>query len=117
MTEGEAVRFLKKKGFRILATNWRPSHGHGELDIIAREGFALVFVEVRARKEGALIRGALSLDAHKRKTLRQTINVYLGSLRRRNPTQKPPSWRFDVVEVEILAGKRDKMSHFEGVEL
>jgi Holliday junction resolvase-like predicted endonuclease len=39
--EGRAVTFLRGKGYRILAQNWRTALG--ELDIIAEDGAALVF--------------------------------------------------------------------------
>ena len=45
--EGMAVRFLKKCGYKIVARNHRTRSG--EIDIIARDGDTLVFVEVKAR--------------------------------------------------------------------
>lgn len=46
--ESLAVRHLKDQGYEILAQNYRTKVG--EIDIVAREGGALVFVEVKARK-------------------------------------------------------------------
>ncbi|WP_298226357.1 YraN family protein [Gryllotalpicola sp.] len=45
--EDLAVRYLERNGFRIIARNWRGTRG--ELDIIALEGDATVFVEVKTR--------------------------------------------------------------------
>jgi len=45
--EEEACRFLKKKGYEILERNYRTPAA--EIDIVAREGGNLVFVEVKAR--------------------------------------------------------------------
>ncbi len=46
--EEHAARYLESMGYAILARNWRcPA---GEVDIVAREGDALVLVEVRARR-------------------------------------------------------------------
>ena len=45
--ERSAVRLLRRKGFRILARNYRTPQG--EIDIIARDGESIVFVEVKAR--------------------------------------------------------------------
>lgn len=42
-----AAQFLRKKGYRVLKMNYRV-HG-GEIDIICRDGKAVVFVEVKTR--------------------------------------------------------------------
>ncbi len=49
--ERRAAWLLRLKGYVILARNFRPakSHGLGEIDIVARRGRMLVFVEVKAR--------------------------------------------------------------------
>ena len=46
--EAQAQAYLVRRGYRLLAVNQRV--GRGELDIIARHGRALVFVEVKARR-------------------------------------------------------------------
>jgi len=45
-----AAHALRRKGFKILARNVRD--GSGEIDLIARDGDTLVFVEVKTRQEG-----------------------------------------------------------------
>jgi len=45
--EALATTFLAEKGYRILETNWR--YKRAELDIIAKDGKVLVFVEVKTR--------------------------------------------------------------------
>jgi len=49
-SEGEnlAEKFLKSKGYQIIKRNFR--FGRGEIDIIAKDGDCLVFVEVKTRK-------------------------------------------------------------------
>jgi putative endonuclease len=42
-----AQSFLKKKGYRIIETNYRCAAG--EIDIVARQGESLVFIEVRTK--------------------------------------------------------------------
>ena len=44
--EEAAVRYLEGRGWRVLDRNWR--RGPGEVDIVAREGDCVVFVEVKA---------------------------------------------------------------------
>jgi putative endonuclease len=53
--ERRAVWLLRLKGYVVLARNFRPvkTHGLGEIDIIARRGRTLVFVEVKARSDEA----------------------------------------------------------------
>lgn len=48
--EREAARFLKRQGLRVLARSYRTARG--EIDLIAREGDVLVFVEVKTRRAG-----------------------------------------------------------------
>ncbi len=53
--ERRAAWLLRLKGYVVLARNFRPakSHGLGEIDIIARRGRTLAFVEVKARTHEA----------------------------------------------------------------
>ncbi len=62
--ENTAVRFLRLQGWRIVERNWRM--GRYELDIVARDGEELVFVEVKTRKSYALENPLLALDWNKR---------------------------------------------------
>jgi putative endonuclease len=47
--EDMAQRYLQRLGYQVVARNWRPPSGHGEIDIVAFEGDTLVCVEVKAR--------------------------------------------------------------------
>ena len=48
--ERTAARYLRERGFRILVRGYRTRHG--EIDLIARDGDTLVFVEVKTRRTG-----------------------------------------------------------------
>jgi putative endonuclease len=48
--EREAARWLRRQGFRILVRGYRTPRG--EIDLIAREGDTVVFIEVKTRREG-----------------------------------------------------------------
>lgn len=47
--EDLAHRYLQAKGLTVVSRNWRPESGGGEIDLVAREGGTLVFVEVKSR--------------------------------------------------------------------
>jgi len=108
--ERVAAKALRKTGFRIVKRNWRG--GRGELDIIARDGPVLVFVEVRSRGAAALVKGFQSITHHKRAILRDTCNEYLKRLRK-----KPNTYRFDVVEISYCNCKDYELKHFRSVPL
>lgn len=117
-TEGErrAATYLEReKGMRIVARNWRaPRDRRLEIDLIGRDGEALVFVEVKARAEGALVPGYFAaVTKKKRRALRQAARAYIGQLR-----WQPRTIRFDVVEVvRRTGGQPGDVLHFENVPL
>lgn len=73
--EALATKFLQRHGLRIVARNWRCRFG--EIDVIAREGPVLVFVEVRARTLARYGGAAESIDSHKRSRLIAAATQYL----------------------------------------
>lgn len=108
--EKQAVGLLKSKKYKIIARNWR--HKHWELDIVAKEGNILVFVEVRARSKNALVGGFASLTAKKRQALRQGAQSYVQLL-----SKKPQTIRWDVIE--MVHDDKEKifieLNHYENV--
>ena len=62
--EKAASDYLERAGLRIVARNWHCRYG--ELDIVARDGGTLVFVEVRQRRASGFGGAAASIDAAKR---------------------------------------------------
>jgi len=99
-----AAAYLRGKGFRILERNFRCRLG--EIDIIARQGDCLVFVEVRTRSSARCGLAQESITARKVSRLRRLAQVYLAqrSFGRLNV-------RFDVVAVNC-AGK-PRITHIE----
>jgi len=96
--EALAAQFLQARGIRIVARNYRCRGG--EIDIIAREGPTLVFVEVRLRRGNAFGGAAASITAAKRRRLSFAARHYLGRLGR-----EPPC-RFDAILLDSLASER-----------
>lgn len=108
--EREAEKLLKKKGYQILARNFRS--GRDEIDLICLQGKAVVFVEVRTRAAGALVSGYDSINRRKREALKRVCRSYFSIMK-----PKPLTLRFDVVEVEHEDGTIAKARHFADVPL
>lgn len=90
--EDSAARFLAAHGLQVVARNYRTRLG--EIDLVARDGAVLVFVEVRLRRS-ARCGGALeSITARKRRRIAAAARAYLLRFRR------VPACRFDVVCLE-----------------
>lgn len=90
--EALAARFLELNGLRILDRNFRTRFG--EIDLVAREGSMLVFVEVRRRSSGAWGGAAASIDERKQSRIVAAARHYLSRL-----AAEPPC-RFDVVTLQ-----------------
>lgn len=91
--ESRAARHLADRGLEILQRNFRTRFG--EIDLVAREGATLVFVEVRRRKSSAAWGGAVeSVDGPKRRRIAAAARAYLARL-----GAEPPC-RFDVVAIQ-----------------
>lgn len=93
-----ACRLLQSKGYDILARNWRIKAG--ELDIVARDGATLVFVEVKTLRRSGLFRPLDNLSPRQRQRNFHAGKFYWKMLRM--PELRA---RFDLVEVVL--GRRD----------
>ena len=98
--EAEAAKFLRIKGYKIIAANYRCRFG--EIDIIAQQGSYIVFVEVKLRKDADHGTAAEFVDARKQNKLRTTASMWLAQ----NETELQP--RFDVIEVYAPNGMSDR---------
>ncbi len=87
--EERAAEFLRSLGYQIIARNYRWQGG--EVDLIARDGDWLVFVEVKARSSRAYGLPEEAITPRKRRRLLRTAQRYL----QQHPTDLPV--RFDVV--------------------
>ncbi|PXA05767.1 endonuclease [Coraliomargarita sinensis] len=109
--EDLACRYCRKElGYRVLARNWRSKRD--ELDLICTDQNVLVFVEVRARSEEALVSGVASVDARKKKVLQRACKRYLKQLQ--NP---PKHFRFDIIDVTLVEGTPGTVRHYANVPL
>ena len=94
--EMRAAAFLRRQGMRIQEKRYRTAHG--EIDLIARDGNTLVFIEVKTRPRGRLDSGLTAVTAEKRGHIRYAAREYL---RRYGQAE----FRFDVIEISA-AGLR-----------
>ncbi len=105
--ENAAQNYLKKRGYRIIETNYRCPRG--EIDIIARHREYLVFIEVRTKSNLFFGTPEESISATKRSRMKLTAAYYLQSL-----SILPVSWRIDFVAVEM--GDNGKLKRIEIIE-
>jgi putative endonuclease len=94
--EEAAVRFLHEQGYRIVERNYRCRFG--EIDLIARDGEILAFIEVKTRRSRAFGPPALAVTIEKQRHLVKASQMYL--------TQRGKAHelcRFDVVTIEMDA--------------
>ena len=96
MGEDLAHRYLRTHGCTIVARNYRPRSGGGEIDLVAWRGGRLIFVEVKTRASEDFGTPDRAVDAEKRANLQLAARDYA---RRANV-----DWlktRFDIVSVVL----------------
>lgn len=98
--EALAARWLSDNGYEILQRNFR--NRGGEVDIIARDGANLCFIEVKHWRRAALDDLSKALGPAKRRRMRQTAEAWLRQCPERlGPGDRP---RLDVLVVEQESG-------------
>ncbi|WP_029893526.1 YraN family protein [Desulfohalovibrio reitneri] len=73
--EKAAEKYLRRRGFKVLARNWRS--GSLEIDLVCRHGEVVVFVEVKTRDEGGPTRAVESLGRQKAERLVRAASLWL----------------------------------------
>jgi putative endonuclease len=102
--EDLAHRFLQQKGYLVVARNLRLRGARVELDVVARDGETIVFVEVKARSTDAFGTPEEAVDAEKREHVVRAALAYLHAA-----GAKREQARFDIVSV--LFGGRTRIEH------
>lgn len=100
--EDLAHRYLRRHGFIVVARNWRPPQGGGEIDIIAWEGETLVFIEVKSRASVQWSAPERDIDAEKMNALRRAARDYV-----RRSGADESQVRFDAIS--IAGGKLEHL--------
>mgnify|MGYP001607104282 CR=1 FL=1 len=102
-----ACAFLRHAGYEIERTNVR--FPVGEIDIVARQGGVLCFVEVRSTSSQQWGGAVGSITDRKRRHLIRAARWYLTRYR-----SMPPDSRFDVVAIEWQAERQPKVELIQG---
>jgi len=91
--EEDAYFYLRRRGYTIIARNYRPPNHRGELDLVGWDDDVLCFVEVKTRTVRASIAAEAAVDVDKRRELRLVAREFLRHM--------PDSCqsRFDVLAV------------------
>lgn len=106
--EALAARYLRRRGYRIVAARYRCRFG--EIDLIAENRRYLAFVEVKLRKTADFALAREYVDIRKQRRLRLTAQCYLEA----HPTSLQP--RFDVIEIYAPEGmdtRHPEINHME----
>ena len=101
--EDAAARWLERAGFVIVARGFRVRCG--EIDLVARDGPVVVFVEVKTRTQAAFGRPAEAVTARKRGRIARVASLFLA-----RSGWGDRACRFDVVEV-VPDGTRWRVGH------
>jgi putative endonuclease len=99
-----ALAYLVDAGLRVLDRNWRCREG--ELDIVAREGDALVFCEVKTRRGTGYGHPVEAVTVAKQRRLRTLAQRWLAA-----HDQHAPELRFDVVGVLVRPSRPAVVTH------
>ena len=99
--EDLAHRHLRRHGCTVVARNYRPRQGGGELDLVAWDGAALAVVEVKTRANADFGDPDRAVDEEKRHYLRRAAHDYA-----RRAGVDPDKLRFDVVTVVLARPPR-----------
>ena len=106
--ESLAAQYLKKKGYKILACNYRTRFG--EIDVIARTRDVVACVEVKLRKSADLVHAREYVGYQKQARVMAAAEVWMCE------NASEDQLRFDVIEIyapEGLQTKRPEIIHLE----
>jgi putative endonuclease len=92
--EAMAAAHLQQRGYQIVGVNWRCTRG--EIDIIARTGETLVFVEVRTRHADSTAAAFESINERKQNRMQNAVHMYLSE-----HNLEDAAWRIDVIAVAL----------------
>ena len=105
--EQAGVSYLKKIGFKILEINYRTFLG--EIDCIARDKDATVFIEIKTRNSSRYGAPEEAVDVRKQRKMTQVAQIYL---KKHGLIDKGPV-RFDVLAIQGIEGGQPGFNHIK----
>jgi putative endonuclease len=108
--EDLAHRYLQRKGFRVVARNWRTRNQRGEADLICWDREQIVFVEVKTRATAEYGEPEQAVDERKRRMLRWAASEYVY-----RAEIALEAVRFDVVSV-VLHPRLEIVHHVDAFD-
>jgi putative endonuclease len=99
-----ATKYLNKRGYAIIARNARTPYG--EIDIVARQGEVMIFVEVKTLTSSKNFFPEQNVTARKREHMLACAEHYAAE-------NNIDHWQIDVIAVEGKQGVEPKITHFE----
>jgi putative endonuclease len=101
--ENLAVTFLKEKGYRIIARNYKTYIG--EIDIIAQDGNTMVFIEVKTRADELFGQPFEAVNRKKQHKMKNVALLYMKRHERNFPV------RFDVISIFYRENGKKEIEH------
>ncbi|SDC61055.1 putative endonuclease [Desulfurella multipotens] len=93
--EHRAVSYLKAQGYVVLLRNFK--YKGGEIDIIAKKGNVLIFVEVKGRRNLSFGSAKEAVDQNKQKRIIEGSKLFM---LKNNLNENDYNIRFDVITIE-----------------
>lgn len=110
--EREALFYLRRQGYTVVARRWRTPKLRGDVDLIAWDGEWLCFVEVKSRTGRNPLEPAESaVDEDKKRMLRSMAHAYLRRFPRHLRDSVPV--RFDVLSVYLQPSASGRENQFD----
>ena len=110
-----AVRFLRRKKYKLIKKNWRSCRDRRmELDIVCIDQKCLVFVEVRTRSSASFVTPWQSFSRSKRKSFKTASSLFL-----KENNMNYQNFRYDFVEIDIDSSNLSKFQvrHHENIAI
>lgn len=104
--EETAVGYVEKRGYQVIARNVRTPYG--EIDIIARQGETIIFIEVKTLTSSKNFLPEQQITTRKREHMLNAAQHYAAE-------HAIDHWQIDVIAVEGSPGMDPLITHFESV--